>query len=84
MEISLENLYVDIGAYTGLTEVRLYFLLHWARCLCSRKLCQPFKTLPVAFFSVFKYSCRFGRYHRPCLINRDVIMVRPHFVIWDH
>ena len=27
MEISLENLYVDIGAYIGLTEVPLYFLL---------------------------------------------------------
>ena len=27
MEIGLENLYVDIGAYIGLTEVLLYFLL---------------------------------------------------------
>ena len=27
MEIGLENLYVDIGAYIGLREVPLYFLL---------------------------------------------------------
>ena len=60
MEVSLENLYVDIGAYTGLTEV---------------PLCQPLKTLPVAFLSVFKYFCRFCRLHRSCLINRDVIFV---------
>ena len=33
------------------------------------------KTLPVAVFSIFKYSCRFGRLHRSCLINRGVIMV---------
>ena len=77
MEISLENLYIDIGAYTGLTEIPLYFLLHGARYLNSRKLCESLKTLPVAFFSVFKYSCRFGRllrYLGPPMNTKSVLL----------
>ena len=32
-----------------------------------QKTLQSLKILPVAFLSVFKYSCRFGRLHRFCL-----------------
>ena len=46
MAIGWENLYVNIGAHTGLTEVPLYFLL-----LSSRKLCESLKNS--SFFSQF-------------------------------
>ena len=46
MAISWKNLYVNIGAHTGLTEVPLYFLL-----LSSRKLCESLKNS--SFFSPF-------------------------------
>ena len=59
----------------SLNKLSQLFLLHWAKYFSSTKVCQSLKALPVAFFVVLKYSCRFGRLHRPCLINKDVIMV---------